>query len=195
MTAADFCGLPLCWRLKGSREVKDRTSMWTQSVPFQTSLDLPWWHSLVTNSRKAMWHLTLFEKCGLTAIVTAVHQPFRDWQRQEGAADTQMVSVMFRGCKSAWGLVVKENMPLPSGEIISHMLLILVRVWLFNCQLSSEETFFDFSLAIYIACMLPSCLESLMNVMREVLSVCQPWDPPHCKNKSLNSQSHWMVFT
>lgn len=57
---------------------------------------------------------------------------------------TQMVSVMLRRRGSAWGRLVKD---FPYGETISRVLLTLVRVSSFACQLGSEEALFDITLA------------------------------------------------
>lgn len=56
---------------------------------------------------------------------------------------TQMV--MLRRRRSAWGRLVKD---FPYGETISRVLLTLVRVSSFACQLRSEETLFDITLVL-----------------------------------------------
>lgn len=40
----------------------------------------------------------------------------------------------------------------------------------------------------------PSCPGRLRKVTGEVLLARRHWNPPHCKNKSLNTQSHWVEF-
>ncbi len=126
---------------------------------------------------------------------SAAHQAILETDSDRGEQQWHRWYLSCSGDAVPQGAVLSKRASfLPYGETISHMPLTLAWVSLFDRQLSGGGTLFDFSLAKYKVYLLSSCSASLRNVS-ESLSVRQRWDPPHCKNKSLNSKSHWKVFT
>lgn len=95
-----------------------------------------------------------------------------------GSGGRQLPSVWTRGGR----VVKKERAALPPPDPLRTL-------WLFDRQTSSVETlFFDIS-GVVRAPASPFLAQNGFegNVMREGLLGCRPRDPPHCKNKSLNT--------